>query len=82
MVDSPSGTSDPEGSDTGPGLTVPDEQPSQEQDLAHMNWHAIPIIAQCCVVWCRQTTSFAWCAVSHDIQCDLDLDGLCTCLPT
>ena len=40
-VDAPSGTSNREGSDAGPGLTVPDEQPSHEQDLANVNGHAV-----------------------------------------
>ena len=30
--------------DMGPGLTVPDEQPSYEQDLAHVIGHAIPTV--------------------------------------
>ena len=40
-VDAPSGTSNPEGSDVGPGLTVPDEQLSHGCDLANMSGHAI-----------------------------------------
>ena len=41
MVDAPLGTSDPEDSDAGLGLTVPDEQLSQEQDLSRLNGHTI-----------------------------------------
>ena len=43
-VDAPLGTSDLEGSDASPGLTVPDEQPSHEQDLANVIGPIIPAI--------------------------------------
>ena len=43
-VDAPSGTSNPKGSDTGPGLTVLEEQPSHEQDPANVNEQAIPAV--------------------------------------
>ena len=53
MVDVPSSTSHPEGSDVGPGSTVLDGQLSQEQNSAHMIWHAIlaiPHSNQCAVL--------------------------------
>ena len=52
-VDAPSGTSNPEGSDTGPGLTVPDEQLSHGHDSANVSGHAILTILcgnQCAVL--------------------------------
>ena len=44
MVDAPSGTFNPEGSDAGLGLTVPDEQLSHGHDSANMSVQAIPAI--------------------------------------
>ena len=41
-VDAPSGTSDPKGSDVGPGSTVPEEQLSHGRDSSNMSGHAIP----------------------------------------
>ena len=41
-VDAPSGTSNPEGSDTGPGERVPGEPPSHGRDSANVSGHAIP----------------------------------------
>ena len=61
-VDDPSGTSDLEGSDAGPGLTVQDDQLSHEQGTAHVNVHAIS--ANPCS---HRQTVFAWCVVSHNI---------------
>ena len=43
-VDAPSGTSNPEGSDADPGLTVLGEQLSHGRDLANMSGHAIPAV--------------------------------------
>ena len=43
-VDAPLGTSNPEGSDAGPGLTVLDEQLSYGRDSANVSGHAIPAI--------------------------------------
>ena len=51
MVDAPSGASDPEGSDAGPGSTVPEEQLSLfVHDSSNMSGHAIP--AMPCGDWC------------------------------
>ena len=36
------GTSNPEGSDEGPGLTVLEEQLSHGRDLSYMSGHVIP----------------------------------------
>ena len=44
MVDAPLGTSNPEGSDTGPGSTVPDEQLSHGHDSANVSGHAVPAV--------------------------------------
>ena len=43
-VDAPSGTSNPEGSDAGPGSTVPDEQLSHGHDSANVSGHAVPAV--------------------------------------
>ena len=44
MVDAPLGTSNPEGSEAGLGLTVPGEQPSHGRDSANVSGHAIPAV--------------------------------------
>ena len=54
IVDAPLGTSNPEGSDAGPGLTVPDEQLSHGHDLANVSGHAILAVLcgnQCAVLY-------------------------------
>ena len=38
------GASDPEGSDPGPGSTVPEEQLSHGHDSSNMSGHAIPAV--------------------------------------
>ena len=43
-VDAPSGTSNPEGSDAGPGSRVPEEQLSQGRDSANVSGHVIPAV--------------------------------------
>ena len=43
-VDAPSGTSNPEGSDAGPGERVPGEPPSHEHDSANVSGHTIPAV--------------------------------------
>ena len=52
-VDAPSGTSNPEGSDAGPGERVPGEPPSRGRDSANVSGHAIPAVLhgnQCAVL--------------------------------
>ena len=41
-MDAPLGTSNPEGSDVGPGSTVLEEQLSHGRDSSNMSGHAIP----------------------------------------
>ena len=53
MVDAPLGACNLEGSHTGPGSTVPDEQLSHGRDSANMSEHAIPAVPcgnQCAVL--------------------------------
>ena len=58
-VDAPPGTSDPEGSDAGPGERVPGEPPSHGRDLANVSGHAIPAVLysnQCAVLYDTEPT--------------------------
>ena len=43
-VDPPSGIPNPEGSDTGPGVEVPGDLPSQGRDSANVSGHAVPAV--------------------------------------
>ena len=43
-LDAPSDASDPEGSDAGPGSTVPEEQLSHGRDSSNTSGHAIPAV--------------------------------------
>ena len=43
-VDTRLGTSDPEGSNAGPGLTAPGEQLSHGRDSSNVSWHTIPAV--------------------------------------
>ena len=44
VVDAPPGTSNPEGSDAGPGSTVPEEQLSHGRDSSNVSGHVIPAV--------------------------------------
>ena len=67
-VDALLGTSHPEGSDTGPGSTVLDEQPSQKQDSAHVIGHTVPAVPcgnQCAVLHDATPTNIE---ILHGVQ--------------
>ena len=58
-VDTPLGTSLPEGSDVGPGLTVLGEQLSDGRDSANVSGHTIPAVLcgnQCAVLFDTEPT--------------------------
>ena len=82
MVDAPLGTSNPEGSDMGPGLTDPDELPSHKWDSAHESGHN-GIVSGHNGICAPAPPSSNQCAAlfldDHGIQFHLDLDGLCVC---
>ena len=42
--------------------------------------HCVAISAQHCLMWCPQTTTFAWCLDSHNVLFCSDFDGLCICI--
>ena len=66
MVDAPTGTSNPEGSDAGLGSKVPPEPPSRGCDSAQVGGHAIPAILcgnQYAVLYDAMPTDSEFCMV-------------------